>query len=133
MSVYNDKQREEIKKAKLKQEQYEAELKGKNSGRYKNITEIKTLDELLEYYYIIPKIVSYEEYEGLNIREVLEQVTLKTRKPTNINLVRRGKRKKRISEEEQELIRNSKKTNAELSKIYNVSASTISNIKNNKY
>ena len=101
--------------------------------KIKNIYDIKTFDELLEYYYLIPKIIEIDNYKGLDIKELLEQITLKTRKPTNLNIVKRGKRKKRISEEQQELIRNSKKTNEELSKIYNVSPSTISNIKNNKY
>ena len=91
--------------------------------------DIKTLDELMEYYYIISKATILDD----NIRDVLEDVTLKAKEKTNINLVRRGKRKKRISEEQQEEIRRSKKTNEELSKVYNVSPSTISNIKNNKY
>lgn len=129
MSVYNDKQREEIKKAKLKQEQEATET----TKKAKSIYDIKTIDELLEYYYLIPRVIEIDNYKGLDIKELLEQITLKTKEKTNINLVKRGKRKKRISEEEQELIRNSKKTNEELSKIYNVSASTISNIKNNKY
>lgn len=99
----------------------------------KKIEDIKTFDELLEYYYVIPKSIIYENYRDLNIKDVLEQVTLKSKKSININLVKRGKRKKRISSEKQEEIRQSNKTNAELSKIFGVSASTISNIKNNKY
>ena len=90
---------------------------------------MKTLDDLLNKYYVIPKVNNISN----NIIKVLEAECIKAKEKTNINLVKRGKRKKRISEEEQELIRNSKKTNEELSKIYNVSASTISNIKNNKY
>ena len=125
MSVYNDKQREEIKKAKLKQEQEATEPK--------SIYDIKTIDELLEYYYLIPKIVEIDNYKGLDIKELLEQITLKTRKPTNINLVRRGRMKKKLTEKQIEEIKASNKTNAELGKIYNVSASTISAVKNNKY
>ena len=125
MSVYNDKQREEIKKAKLKQEQEATEPK--------SIYDIKTIDELLEYYYLIPKIVEIDNYKDLNIRDVLEQITLKTRGKTNLNIVRRGRMKKKLNEKQIEEIKQSNKTNAELGKIYNVSASTISAVKNNKY
>lgn len=125
MSVYNDKQREEIKKAKLKQEQEATEPK--------SIYDIKTIDELLEYYYLIPKIVEIDNYKDLNIRDVLEQITLKTRKPTNLNIVKRGRMRKKLNEKQIEEIKQSNKTNAELGKIYNVSASTISAVKNNKY
>lgn len=128
MSVYNDKQRAEHK-AKLKQEQ-EAELKKvETKAKYKNITEIKTLDELLEYYYVVPKIITYEEYEGLNIKDVLEQVTLKTRGKTNINLVKRGKKHKKLTKEQEQEIRQSNLSNAKLSKIYGVSSTTIFRIK----
>ncbi|MCI7442933.1 MAG: hypothetical protein MSA89_07580 [Clostridium sp.] len=95
----------------------------------KKIEELKTLDDLLNKYYVIPKVIKLSN----NIIKVLEAECIKTKSRTNINLVKRGKRKKRISSEQQELIRNSNKTNEELSKIYNVSPSTISNIKNNKY
>ena len=110
MSIFKDNREQEPKEHKL-------------------IDDIKTLDELMEYYYIISKATILDD----NIRDELEDVTLKAKEKTNINLVRRGKRKKRISEEQQEEIRRSKKTNEELSKVYNVSPSTISNIKNNKY
>ena len=105
------------------------EPKQEQEAELKKIDELKTLDDLLNKYYVIPKVNNISN----NIIKVLEAECIKAKEKTNINLVKRGKRKKRISEEEQELIRNSKKTNEELSKIYNVSASTISNIKNNKY
>ena len=123
MSVYNDKQREEIKKAKLKQEQEATETKPKS------IYDIKTIDELLEYYYLIPKVIEYEEYKGLKIKDVLEQITLKTRGKTNINLVRRGKKHKKLTEEQEKEIRQSNLSNAKLSKIYDVSTTTIFRIK----
>ena len=96
---------------------------------HKLIDDIKTLDELMEYYYIISKATILDD----NIRDVLEQITLKVRGKTNINLVKRGRMKKKLNEKQIEEIKASNKTNAELGKIYNVSASTISNIKNNKY
>ena len=105
------------------------EPKEEPKAELKKIEELKTLDELLNKYYVIPKVNNISN----NIIKVLEAECIKAKGKTNINLVKRGKRKKRISDEQQELIRNSKKTNEELSKIYNVSASTISNIKNNKY
>ena len=105
------------------------EPKQEQEAELKKIEELKTLDDLLNKYYVIPKSIKLSN----NIIEVLEVECIKAKEKTNINLVKRGKRKKRISDEQQELIRNSKKTNEELSKIYNVSASTISNIKNNKY
>ena len=123
MSVYSDKQREE----KRKQEQETTEPK------IKNIYDIKTFDELLEYYYLIPKIIEIDNYKGLDIKELLEQITLKTRKPTNLNIVKRGRMRKKLNEKQIEEIKQSNKTNAELGKIYNVSASTISAVKNNKY
>ena len=123
MSVYSDKQREE----KRKQEQETTEPK------IKNIYDIKTFDELLEYYYLIPKIIEIDNYKGLDIKELLEQITLKTRKPTNLNIVKRGRMKKKLNEKQIEEIKQSNKTNAELGKIYNVSPSTISAVKNNKY
>lgn len=101
--------------------------------KIKNIYEIKTFDELLEYYYVIPKIIEIDNYKGLDIKELLEQITLKTRKPTNLNIVKRGRMKKKLTEKQIEEIKQSNKTNAELGKIYNVSASTISAVKNNKY
>ena len=128
MSVYNDKERKAKQEAKLKQiERVEPKAKTKS------IYDLKTFDELLEYYYVIPKVVEYEEYKGLNIKDVLEQITLKSRKPTNINLVKRGRMKKKLNEKQIEEIKQSNKTNAELGKIYNVSPSTISAVKNNKY
>ena len=136
MSIFkSDKERKEFYTTRDKKEDNSVvEPKATEpTKKAKSIYDIKTIDELLEYYYVIPKIVQIDNYKDLNIRDVLEQITLKVRGKTNINLVKRGKRKKRISEEQQELIRNSKKTNEELSKIYNVSPSTISNIKNNKY
>lgn len=91
--------------------------------------DIKTLDELMEYYYVIPKETILDD----NIRDVLEDVTLKAKEKTNINLVRRGKREKLLTEQQVKEIKQSNKTNAELGKIYNVSPSTISAVKNNKY
>ena len=41
--------------------------------------------------------------------------------------------KKKLTKEQIQEIKQSNKTNAELGKIYNVSASTISAVKNNKY
>ena len=91
--------------------------------------DIKTLDELMEYYFVIPKETILDD----NIRDVLEDVTLKAKEKTNINLVRRGKREKLLTEQQVKEIKQSNKTNAELGKIYNVSPSTISAVKNNKY
>ena len=136
MSIFkDDKERKEFYTTRDKKEDNSVvEPKATEpTKKAKDIYDLKTFDELLEYYYLIPKVIEIDNYKGLDIKELLEQITLKTKEKTNINLVKRGKRKKRISDEQQELIRNSKKTNEELSKIYNVSASTISNIKNNKY
>lgn len=127
MSVYSDKEREEKRKAKLKQEQEATEPK------IKNIYDIKTIDELLKYYYVVPKSITYDNYKDLNIRDVLEQITLKVRGKTNLNIVKRGRMRKKLNEKQIEEIKASNKTNAELGKIYNVSASTISAVKNNKY
>ena len=94
MSVYNDKQREE----KRKQEQEAPEPKAKS------IYNLKTFDELLEYYYVIPKIVQIDDYGNLNIKELLEQITLKTRGKTNLNIVRLGRMKKKLNEKQIEEI-----------------------------
>ena len=110
MSIFKDNREQEPKEHKL-------------------IDDIKTLDELMEYYYVIPKETILDD----NIRDVLEDVTLKAKEKTNINLVRRGKREKLLTEQQVKEIKQSNKTNAELGKIYNVSPSTISAVKNNKY
>ena len=127
MSIFkDDKERKEFYTTRDKKEDNSVvEPKAKT----KSIYDLKTIDELLEYYYLIPKIVEIDNYKDLNIRDVLEQITLKTRKPTNLNIVKRGKKHKKLTKEQEKEIRQSNLSNAKLSKIYNVSTTTIFRIK----
>ena len=104
-----------------------SEIVGANAGEpTKEIEEIKTFRELKRNYYIIPK----NKYDN-EIVKILDDLEIK--KDYDINLVRRGKKNKKLTKEQIEEIRNSKLSNAKLSKIYNVGATTIFRIKNNQY
>lgn len=95
-----------------------------------DVNNISTIKELQDNFYIIPKDIKLstelfiwlEENNSFIDKELL-----------NSNIVKRGKMKKKLSNEQIQEIKLSNKTNAELGKIYNVSASTISAVKNNKY
>lgn len=140
MSLMSDEQRKEFfenrenKKEDKTEGRPNAELKTTDEPiDQKSIYDIKTIDELLEYYYIIPKVIEIDNYKDLDIKELLEQITLKVRGKTNLNIVKRGRMKKKLNKKQIEEIKASNKTNAELGKIYGVSPSTISAVKNNKY
>ncbi len=100
-----------------------------NEELKESIYDIKTFDELLKKYYVIPRSMILDD----NIKKVLETTCIKSNKKTNINLVRRGRMKKKLTDVQIQEIQSSKKTNAELGKLYGVSASTISSVKNGKY
>lgn len=131
MSVYSNKEREEKRKAKLKQEQ-EVKLKQiervEPKAKTKSIYDLKTFDELLEYYYVIPKCVIFDE----DVQKAIKIACIKSREKTNINLVRRGKKNKKLTKKQEQEIRNSNLSNAKLSKIYNVSTTTIFRVKHSQ-
>ena len=69
----------------------------------KSIYEITTLKELSKYYYLIPKDIkmSEEEFLFLDFNNILDVNNgfLNKLQVASINLVKRGKRKKALSEE----------------------------------
>lgn len=97
----------------------------------KKIEDIKTLRELIENYYLISKDIELDN-DLLSWLEENNQL-IEDKILNSINLVKRGRMKKKLTKEQIQEIKQSNKTNAELGKIYNVSASTISAVKNNKY
>lgn len=97
----------------------------------KKIEDIKTLRELIENYYLISKDIELDNDLLSWLEENNQRIEDKIL--NSINLVKRGRMKKKLTKEQIQEIKQSNKTNAELGKIYNVSASTISAVKNNKY
>lgn len=97
----------------------------------KKIEDIKTLKELIENYYLISKDIELDNDLLSWLEENNQRIEDKIL--NSINLVKRGRMKKKLTKEQIQEIKQSNKTNAELGKIYNVSASTISAVKNNKY
>lgn len=88
----------------------------------KDINDITTFKELKENYYIIPK----NKYDN-EIVKILDDLEIK--KDYDVNLVKRGKKNKKLTKEQEQDIRKSNLSNAKLSKIYDVSTTTIFRIK----
>ena len=86
-----------------------------------NIEKIKSLKQLADEYYIIPKDEEFIKENNIDIdKDILD----------NTYLVKRGIKNKKLTDEQMQEIKNSKETNRALSKKYNVSASTICNVRN---
>lgn len=142
MSIFkDDKERKEFyttrdkkedkgisKIATPKAERVEAELTKAPEPKAKSIYNLKTFDELLEYYYVIPKCVIFDE----DVQKAIKIACIKSREKTNINLVRRGKKHKKLTKEQEKEIRQSNLSNAKLSKIYDVSTTTIFRVKHSQ-
>lgn len=92
----------------------------------KDINDITTFKELKENYYIIPK----SKYDN-DIVEILEGLEIKN--DYDVNLVKRGRKNKKLTQEQIQEILNSNLSNAKLGELYNVGATTIFRIKNNQY
>ncbi|MPQ45203.1 hypothetical protein [Clostridium tarantellae] len=101
----------------------------------------KTLKEILEKYYLIPKnFIDFKEeiYCSSNMFEQLLQefsVNEAYQEEKELNHICIVKRKigKKLSYEQVEQIKNDKRSYRSLAKDYKVSLGTISKIKNNKY
>ena len=82
---------------------------------------IKSLKQLADEYYIIPKDEEFIKENNIDIdKDILD----------NTYLVKRGIKNKKLTDEQMQEIKNSKETNRALAKKYNVSASTICNVRN---
>ena len=103
----------------------------------KNIDEITTLKELSEYYYLIPKDIkmSEEDFLFLDFNNVLDTNNgfLDKNQISSINLVKRGKRKKFLSEKFIKEIQESNLSSRKLGSKYGVSHNVILKVKNGKY
>ncbi|MGL5245063.1 MAG: hypothetical protein ACRC7R_07830 [Sarcina sp.] len=88
--------------------------------------------EILEDYYIIPKDVLYEDVEGME--EILKDLNVSEVYEEELFHKKEDKRKsKKLTGEQIEQIINDNRSCRTLAKEYNVCATTISKIKNNKY
>lgn len=103
----------------------------------KSIYEITTLKELSKYYYLIPKDIkmSEEEFLFLDFNNILDVNNgfLNKLQVASINLVKRGKRKKALSEEVIKEIKASGLSSRKLGEKYGVSHNIILKVKNGEY
>lgn len=95
-----------------------------------------TLKQLLDRFYLIPKedIKDYSE-DLINFLEcnTIIPASESVKQGKNGYIIFRGKKNKKLSQVQQEEIESSNKSYRDLAKEYNVSAATISKVKNNKY
>lgn len=103
----------------------------------KDISEITTLKELSKYYYLIPKDIkmSAEEFLFLDFNDVLDinNGIINKEMLSNVNLVKRGKRKKALTEEMIKEIQESDLSSRKLGDKYGVSHNIILKVKNGEY
>ena len=103
----------------------------------KSINEITTLKELSKYYYLIPKDIrmSEEQFLFLDFNDILDVNNGFISKDmlSNINLVKRGKRKKVLTEEMIKEIQESDLSSRKLGDKYGVSHNIILKVKNGEY
>lgn len=103
----------------------------------KKIDKITTLKELSKYYYLIPKDIkmSEEQFLFLDFNDVLDinNGIINKDMLSNINLVKRGKRKKALTEEMIKEIQESNLSSRKLGDKYGVSHSIILKVKNGEY
>lgn len=102
-----------------------------------NILEGKTLKNLYDSFYLIPKDNEYKPRE----LELLESLNLDLKSNTDelekIYIIKRGVKNHKLSEENiseiKELLKESQYNQTEIAKKYNVSKATITKIKQDKY
>lgn len=92
----------------------------------------KTIKQLFERFYIIRK-----DDEGLTDQDrvIIEKYMCELNDGVGEKtyIIKQGRKPKKLTEEQQKEIKESTLTQRELGRIYNVSASTINKVKNNKY